>query len=219
MKITKYPQSCLLIESQNKKILIDPGNLSYENSFLNEWKDVDLILITHRHPDHCYEAIIKKTIENEKSRIYSTSEVKKKYPNLPMNIVKQGDIIKFKEFTIEVVKAVHWSLLHINKASHIEENIGFILNLEDKRIYITSDTVPFKNNHKCDVIFLPISDSGLMMKPHEAIEFIRKTEAKLAIPIHMDNPNYPVNLKILKRDLKKEKLNYKLLEIKENLKI
>lgn len=27
MKITKYPQSCLMIETNNKRILIDAGNL------------------------------------------------------------------------------------------------------------------------------------------------------------------------------------------------
>lgn len=77
MKITKYPQSCLLIESQNKKILVDPGNLSYEDSFFNDWKDVDLILITHRHNDHCHEEVIKEIVKNNKIKIYSTSEVKK----------------------------------------------------------------------------------------------------------------------------------------------
>lgn len=110
-------------------------------------------------------------------------------------------------------------MLHINKSSHIEENIGFILNLENKRIYITSDIIPFENDHKCDVIFLPTSDSGLMMRPNEAVEFIRKTEAKLTIPIHMDNPIYPVNSKIIEKEFKREKLNYKILKTKESLKI
>ena len=33
MKITKYPQSCLLIESKGKKILIDPGTLKYKEEY------------------------------------------------------------------------------------------------------------------------------------------------------------------------------------------
>lgn len=31
MKITKLPQSCLLIETKEKKILIDPGKLKYKD--------------------------------------------------------------------------------------------------------------------------------------------------------------------------------------------
>ena len=30
MKIIKYPQSCLLVETKGKKILIDPGTLKYK---------------------------------------------------------------------------------------------------------------------------------------------------------------------------------------------
>lgn len=34
MKITKYPQSCLMIETNNKKILVDAGGLKYRDVFL-----------------------------------------------------------------------------------------------------------------------------------------------------------------------------------------
>ena len=36
MKITKFNQSCLLVETNNKKFLIDPGNIGYTDSLLNE---------------------------------------------------------------------------------------------------------------------------------------------------------------------------------------
>ena len=52
MKITKYPQSCLMVETNNKKILIDAGGLKYQDKFLDYWKNVDLVLITHKHGDH-----------------------------------------------------------------------------------------------------------------------------------------------------------------------
>ena len=32
MKITKFNQSCLLVETNNKKFLIDPGNIGYNES-------------------------------------------------------------------------------------------------------------------------------------------------------------------------------------------
>ena len=37
MKITRYPQSCLLIETKGKKILIDPGILKYKDEYYNKW--------------------------------------------------------------------------------------------------------------------------------------------------------------------------------------
>ena len=33
MKITKYPQSCLMIETNDKKILVDAGKIKYEERF------------------------------------------------------------------------------------------------------------------------------------------------------------------------------------------
>ena len=33
MKIKKYPQSCFIIETNNKKILIDAGGLKYQDKF------------------------------------------------------------------------------------------------------------------------------------------------------------------------------------------
>ena len=43
MKITKYNQSCLLVETNKKRFLIDPGKIGYEESLLNEWKNIDII--------------------------------------------------------------------------------------------------------------------------------------------------------------------------------
>ena len=45
MRITKYNQSCLLIETNNKRILIDPGNICYTEKMYNEeWANIDAIV-------------------------------------------------------------------------------------------------------------------------------------------------------------------------------
>ena len=59
MKITKYPQSCLMVETKNKKILIDAGSLKYQDKYLEEWKQADCILITHKHGDHIHADILE----------------------------------------------------------------------------------------------------------------------------------------------------------------
>ena len=219
MKITKYPQSCLLIESGDKKILIDPGVLSYEDSFLNDWKNVDLILITHKHADHCNVEVIKEIIKNGKTKIYSSSEVKETYFDLPINIVKYDDFFKFENIKIEVVKAVHGYLPHLKGKNEVLENIGFILNIEGKRIYVTSDTICFNNDYKCDVLAVSISGHGLVMEPFEAALFAKEIEADLVLPIHGDNPLFPINFDELENNFKKLELNYKYLKIKEILEI
>ena len=94
MKITKFNQSCLLVETNNKKILIDPGNIGYEVSLLNEWKDIDYILITHRHGDHCNVDAINTIVKRDNAKIYTTKEVADNTSLINPIIVKQGIFFK-----------------------------------------------------------------------------------------------------------------------------
>ena len=59
MKLTKYAQSCFLIETEGKKILIDPGDMVDEDT-INNFRDINIILYTHTHNDHCFVDYAKK---------------------------------------------------------------------------------------------------------------------------------------------------------------
>ena len=62
MKLTKYLHSCLLLEDQDKTVLIDPGIFTAQEHVL-EAKNIqklDYLLITHEHPDHMYIPLIKE---------------------------------------------------------------------------------------------------------------------------------------------------------------
>ena len=50
MKITKFGHSCLLVEEGGARILLDPGKYSI---LQNNVENVDAIVITHEHQDHC----------------------------------------------------------------------------------------------------------------------------------------------------------------------
>lgn len=65
MQITKYVHSCLLIENEGKTMLFDPGNYSAESGVLevNSLPELDAVLITHGHFDHCNIPFIKQTRE------------------------------------------------------------------------------------------------------------------------------------------------------------
>ncbi len=188
MKITKYPQSCFLIETNGKTILVDPGNLSFDMSFLQTWNKADCILITHKHGDHCNAEIIK----NINAPIYATAEVATEYPDLKINIVAAGDELQLvDEITATVVNAFHGYIPWLKGKGEIHENIGWIVNVEDKKIYFTSDTICFKNEYKCDVLCAPISAHGLVMSPFEVSLFAKECDATLVLPCHMDNPKFP----------------------------
>lgn len=218
MKITKFPQSCLLIETKGKKILVDPGNLKYKEEYFDIWNNVDIILITHKHSDHCNTEILEKIDTNIK--IYSSNEVQNAHPTLHINIVKEKDIIGIEnKISIEVVHAEHGYIPPMKTGAKVIENIGYIIDDNETRIYITSDTICFQNEYKCDILCVPVSDYGVVMGAFEASLFAKETNAKLVIPLHADSPKYPVNFDFVKEMFDKNEVEYEILENDESIEI
>ncbi len=61
MEITKLVHSCLLIESNGKKILVDPGIYSWQDEKVKgiNFSGIHAVVITHNHPDHLNEDFAK----------------------------------------------------------------------------------------------------------------------------------------------------------------
>lgn len=215
MKITKYPQSCVMVETNNKKILIDAGGLKYQEKFFKDWKKSDIILITHKHTDH----IKADTLKELNILIYSTQEVQDEFPKLNINIVKENDTITFDDLKIEVVKAVHGYNPNLKGGKEVFENVGYIIDDGKNRFYSTSDTICFNNDYKADIVALPVTAHGLTMSSYEAALFAKELEAKLVLPVHMDNDVYPTDLNYLKENFEKFNIKYKLLDIEETIEI
>ncbi|HLD72603.1 MAG TPA: MBL fold metallo-hydrolase [Candidatus Nanoarchaeia archaeon] len=218
MKLTKFPQSCILIETTGKRILVDPGYLQYDSSWLNrEWAKIDLILITHKHKDHCHVEAIKEILKNKTTLIYTSKEVAETYPELAVKTIKSGESLTFGGIKIDAVKAVHGYLPLLKGGNEIKENMGFILADGKKKVYLTGDTLCFENGFSVDLIFLPVCNHGLVMGVFEAALFAKETGAKTVIPYHYDNPKYPVDLEEVKREFEKQNLNCKILVIGETI--
>ncbi len=215
MKIKKYPQSCLMIETNNKKILVDAGSLKYQDKFLDEWKKADIILITHKHGDHIKSDVLKDI----NIPIYSTEEVQNTYPEIKFNIIKENDILDFDDVKIEVVKAIHGYNPLLKNGGQVFENVGYIIDDGQTRFYTTSDTICFNNDYKADVVALPVTAHGLTMSSFEASLFTKELGAKLVLPIHMDNEKFPTDTDYMKKNFEKYEINYKVLDIEEEIEI
>ena len=63
--ITKLVHACLLVETDDKRILIDPGIFTWndERFDLSMVEGVDRILITHEHADHVSVDLVLATLE------------------------------------------------------------------------------------------------------------------------------------------------------------
>lgn len=217
MKITKFPQSCLLIETKGKKILVDAGNLKYKEDYFDIWNNVDIILITHKHPDHCNTEVLEKL--NKNITIYSTKEVQQTHTSLNINIVKENDILKLDDITIEVVHAIHGYQPLLKGAKEVHENVGYIIDDGQNRLYTTSDTICFKNEYKADILCIPVTGHGLTMSAFEAALYAKEVGAVLTIPIHMDNPAFPPDFKYIDEMFNKYEAEYEILDNDETIEV
>ncbi len=179
MKITKFPQSCIMIETLGQKILVDPSMTKYTEKFLDSWKKATAVLVTHRHSDHLNPIALRQMTVP----IYSTKEVLSFNPDLPIKVVAAGDTIKIGKVKVEVVKAIHGYML---PAGEIKENVGFIIDDGKTRLYVTSDTIRFKNDYKADVIFANITAFDASMNLWGACQTAKEVGAKLLIVAHQD---------------------------------
>ncbi len=212
MKIKKFPQSCVLIEINGFKMLLDPSTVDYDEKFLKDWKTADIILVTHRHSDHINPEALK--ILNKP--IYSTSEVAKFFPDLKINLVKDKDVLNFKNIKIEIVKAIHGYMV---KAGKVEENIGFIIDDNKTRIYYTSDTIRFENDYKADILLANITAFDASMNLWGAVQTMKDVGARLLVVLHQDLGKVIYPSEYLKDYLNNEKVNYIIPKINEEFEV
>ena len=166
--------------NKEKIIYIDPFHIK-EN-----YKDADIILITHSHYDHFSKEDIEK-VKRADTKIYVTEDYVENARQLgffeneiigvkPYQTYHEGDI------EINTVPAYN-----VNKQFHPKENnwVGYILKIDGISYYIAGDTDITEENKKikCDVAFVPVGGT-YTMTAKEAAELVNNIKPKVAIPIH-----------------------------------
>lgn len=191
MQITKYPQSAILIEYKNKKILIDPGSYCYNVNFTaDNWGKIDILLITHIHEDHCLPEAIKIIKQNNPDLIIlSNFEVKEKLSpeNIDCEILRVGQAKQIDDIKITCIKSIHGDLPSGNPKPDV---IGFLIG---DKFYHPGDTIYLEQKPKTEILFAPICGT-VVMNVKEAARFSKEINPKLTIPIHYDSPKYPVDV-------------------------
>lgn len=153
-----------------KKILIDPGNYTFEKGALDigKMEKLDLILITHEHSDHAYPPLIKKVLERFSDVKILTNLSTKNF------LMKEGISAFADNFDgIFLADAPHEVLL----GGRTAENS--LLNIFGKLTH-PGDSLKFSTS--CDVLALPIQAPwGSMVASVEKAALVKP---KIIIPIH-----------------------------------
>lgn len=180
MDIKVLCHSSIKINTEDRVIYIDPFRIKEETH------DADIIAITHSHYDHFSEEDINK-VKNERTKILVTKDLIDRtlelgFENEDITIVMPDNLYKIYDIKINTIPAYN-----INKKFHPKENnwVGYILALENKKVYIAGDTDITEENKKveCDIALVPIGGTYTTDYKEAAI-LINNIKPELAIPMH-----------------------------------
>lgn len=166
--------------SKEKIIYFDPFKTN------QNYKDADLIFITHSHYDHFSEEDILRVKKNS-TKIIITSDLKEKTIDLGFD---ENDIIVVlpnQELEVDNIKINTIPAYNTNKQFHPKENnwVGYIIELDSIKYYIAGDTDVTADNMNitCDVTFVPVGGT-FTMTYSEAANLVNHIKPKIAIPTH-----------------------------------
>lgn len=194
--ITFIGHGTLMFNYNNQVIHIDPVSRYADYSVLPK---ADIILITHHHGDHLDTNAIK-VLKKDNTKIICTE--------LCYKILNDGEILKNNEIKIingikiEAVPA--YNLVNKNKDGlpfHKKgECNGYIINFDDKRVYIAGDTenIPeMKEFKNIDIAFLPMN-LPFTMTPQMVANAVEMINPKILYPYHYGNTNVNDLIELLK---------------------
>lgn len=166
----------------NKKIVFSELE---DDALPEELEKGDLILISHIHRDHCKEITINRL--SDKNTIILTPKRYIKEGNDNIKIITPNSKYRLGNITVEIVNAYNTNEgASVKKVHKIGECVGFIINIDNKRIYFSGDTdiIPeMKDICNIDIAIVPIG-GVFTMNIDEAVEVMLSIKPKFVIPVH-----------------------------------
>jgi L-ascorbate metabolism protein UlaG (beta-lactamase superfamily) len=175
MKVTKYPQSCLLIEKEGQSIVIDPGSDFLDKYSVDELNDVRAVLYTHQHADH-FDETIAQALQGRGVQIFCNESTAKLLSGT-YTIIRDGDSFETCGFSVTARELPHCLLPN---GAEGPQNTGYVI---DGVLFHPGDGKDI-DNLKVKSLALPITGPDISMK--NAFDFAKKVEAQIVIPIHYD---------------------------------
>lgn len=165
---------------KEKVIYIDPFKID------KNYKDADIILITHDHYDHYSEEDIDK-IKKNNTIIIAPEDLLTKMLNAGFDSKHIITVEPNKKYQVEDIKIETIPAYNIHKPFHPKENkwVGYKIDIKGFEYYIAGDTdiTPENKKVKCDVAFVPVGGT-YTMNFQEAANFVNEIQPKIAVPIH-----------------------------------
>jgi L-ascorbate metabolism protein UlaG (beta-lactamase superfamily) len=175
MRLTKFGHSCLLVEDQGARLLLDPGTLSGRFEGL---EGLTAILYTHQHNDHLDPDRVRRLLDgNPGVRVVSDegSVEQLGQAGADVEVVHEGDDLELGGVRVRALGRDH-AMLHPD--APIVPNVGYLVG---GRLFHPGDAFTPPGQ---PVEVLAVPTAAPFMKLAEAIDYLREAGPRVAVPIH-----------------------------------
>jgi L-ascorbate metabolism protein UlaG (beta-lactamase superfamily) len=193
MKVTKYPQSCLLLEKDGQRIVIDPGNFFSAKFSLDDLGDIKAVLFTHQHGDHLDPNLLDD-LRAKKICLYGNADVSAKIGEGACPVQSGAG------FTVAGFAVMPHDLPHFTTPTMAEppQNTGYVI---DGTFFHPGDGVKTQSLRVADLA-TPVAGGFTF---DDALSFAKSLGAKRLLPIHYSNQAmYPVDVREFEAKAKAE---------------
>lgn len=198
MKISYHGHAVVQIQTNGKKILIDPFITGNQLTDLTV-KEVmpDVIILSHGHNDHVGDTV--ELAKKNNALVIANAEISDflSWQGVNTHAMHIGGAYQFEFGKVKLTQAFHGSSYTTEKNELIYCGMpaGILFMNEGKTIYHAGDTALFSDmkligeRHPIDIAFLPIGDN-FTMGPEDAAFAAKLLNAKTVVPIHFNT--FPV---------------------------
>lgn len=176
MKITKYAQSCLLIEVDGVKLLTDIGSYS---ETVPEVSGLSAVLITHEHQDHFDVPKLQEVLaRNPDAKVITHAGVGEKLTEegIAWTAIEPGETVDVSGISIESFGTEHAIIYGDSSPCR---NTGFLIA---GKLYMPGDALYDVPDKQVEILALPTG--GPWHKISTAIDYAKTINPRAAFPIH-----------------------------------
>ncbi|MBQ7419623.1 MAG: MBL fold metallo-hydrolase [Prevotella sp.] len=183
VKITCIKHASIMMEYDGKVFYFDPVTRVEPHTDFSSWPKANFIFVTHEHFDH-FDSMALTMLRRNYTVVYCNNNVYSQWGSGYM--MANGDQTEVCDnVTVEAVPAYNTTPGHEKYHPKGRDN-GYILTIEDLRIYVAGDTedIPEMADIKdIDIAFLPCNQP-YTMTPDQLVKAAKTIKPKVLFPYH-----------------------------------